>query len=192
MPIKKLLKYIINKQLKIFLGFLKKNENIRNKVGLLLTFLCGSIGFCVTLYFKNNLSYFLVLAILYYLLSLIVCFKLFLTKTTICPFFPVQEKRDQKQFYTKKQNGDLTTIIEYYTRPAIEKEKQLNDKLSTNFDRAVKATILMPLVAIILIIFYYHYFFLYQIMKLMLVQMFRYLFVPSDLFVLSTMSLLLE
>lgn len=126
-----------------------KYKNIRNKAGLLLTFLCGSIGFCVILYFKNNLSYFLVLAILYYLLSLIVCFKLFLTKTTICPFFPVQEKRDQKQFYTHKQNSVLTTIIEYYTRPAIEKEKQLNDKLSTNFDRAIVVTLLIPLIAYI-------------------------------------------
>ena len=139
--------------------FSKKNENIRNKAGLLLTFLCGAVGFCVTVFVNQQQNYryvFLISAILYYSISIFVCFKLFLTKASTSPYYPVQKQDDQKAIYESSTNDVLTTIVNENTKPAIEIALQSNNKLSKGFDFAVKLTLFVPLISIFIhIIIYY-------------------------------------
>ena len=133
--------------------FSKKNENIRNKAGLLLTFLCGAVGFCVTVFVNQQYNYryiFLISAILYYSISIFVCFKLFLTKASTSPYYPVQKQDDQKAIYESSPNDVLTTIIDYNTKPAIENAQQLNDELSKSFNIAVIFTLFVGIFEVIL------------------------------------------
>lgn len=140
--------------------FSKKNENIRNKAGLLLTFLCGAVGFCVTVFVNQQQNYryiFLISAILYYSISIFVCFKLFLTKASTSPYYPVQKQDDQKAIYESSTNDVLTTIVDENAKPALEIAQKSNNKLSKGFDFAVKLTLFVPLISIFIhIIIYYH------------------------------------
>ena len=55
----------------------KRNDNIRNKAGILLTFLCGAIGFCIKCFIDIQASYsyiFLMTAFCYYIISIFCLF----------------------------------------------------------------------------------------------------------------------
>jgi len=132
---------------------LKKNESIKSKANLLFVFLCSVVCFCIACFTLNQQNYryaFLVTAILYYCLSLFVCFKLFLTKASTSPYYPVQKQDDQKAIYQSSPNDILTTIINANTKPAIENAKEINDKLLNNFNFAVKLIIFVPLISVVI------------------------------------------
>jgi len=133
--------------------FSKKNENIRKKAGLLLCFLAAITWFCITVFVDHQQSYryiFLISAILHYAIAIFVCFKLFLTKASINPYYPVQKQDDQKAIYESSPNDVLTTIIDYNTKPAIENALQSNNKLSKSFNIAVIFTLFVGIFEVIL------------------------------------------
>ena len=131
----------------------KKNENIRKKAGLLLCFLAAITWFCINAFVDHQQGYryvFLISAILHYAIAIFVCFKLFLTKTSMNPYYPVQKQDDQKAIYESSPNDLLTTIVKEDTKPAIENAHQLNDELSKSFNIAVIFTLFVGIFEVIL------------------------------------------
>ena len=153
---KDVVRFYYQQAIEMFNFFHEKNKSIRNKSGLLLTFLCSAVGFCVKCFIDVDKSYsyiFLITAMCFFGISLFTCFKIFLTKETTSPFYPVQENDNQIGIYKNSLNDVLTTIINKHTKEAIAHEEQKNNKLSDDFNLVVKLTIFVPLFSIILYLF---------------------------------------
>lgn len=147
----------------------KSNESIKNKAGLLMTFLCSAVGFCIKMFIDTDESYsiiFLIASLCFFGIALFVCFKIFLTEVNVSPFYPVQENDDQIAIYKNSLNDVLTTITKENTKPAIIAEKEKNKNLFTHFNMATILTLCTPILSAILYFIFYHFYFLLSLVLL--------------------------